>query len=120
MASVDVNNLLAMFRKRDEEVNNILAEMAEITSKFGNDLSENLRIVLSIEYLLIKARTSLIADLSIVKGMIIDETNSPGIRALFKQREVNMVANLSRLTELREDFNSVQKVAYTARVSADF
>lgn len=69
---------------------------------------------LSLEYLILKFRTRINASLGRIQQLL-DTEVSQTVKMSLKLQEANLIKRSSRITELREDLNSLQKLAYSVR-----
>lgn len=69
---------------------------------------------LSLEYLILRFRTRINSSLGRIQQLL-DSEVSQTVKMSLKLQEANLIKRSSRITELREDLNSLQKLAYSVR-----
>lgn len=114
----DMDILLSSFDKKDKEIQSILDDLVSVSDTFDNDLVGNLRKVTSMEFLLVRVRMLVTRDLTLCNSILAQGQNvhSPQTLAVLKKRVPNLISLTSRLNEIREDYNSIQKICYTQRM----
>lgn len=75
---------------------------------------EALQEALSLEYMIISTRTKINEYLSNTRNLLAQDI-PPLTQSLLRQREQQLILRGQRLSDLREDLNSLQKLAYTLR-----
>jgi len=100
---------LATFVELDDKIEKQTAKVLEAEVK-----QDALEEALKLEYLVSNYRSKLNSVLGRIQQMFDMEQNS-AIKMSLKQYEAEFIKKSSRLTDLREDLNSLQKLAYTAR-----
>lgn len=116
---IDVNNLVGIFAKKDEEINEILTSLVEDSDMYSDNQNENLKRTIAMEFKMFRLRTLVVRELVTVKQILSNnelKLNNT-ILSLFKKREVYLVSVNSRLTEMRDDFNSIQKIVYVEKMN---
>lgn len=115
----DVNNIASTFAKKDKEINDILMSLVEDSDLYSDNQDENLKRTISMEFKMFRLRTLVVRELVMVKQILSNnelKLNNT-ILFLFKKREVYLVSVNSRLTEMRDDFNSIQKIVYVNKMN---
>lgn len=117
-SQVDLNNIVALFLKSDRQIEELMNELIQGTDSFTSDNNENLKIAVSLEFLMVKLRMILSKESIMVKQILsLPTETSPMILSAMKKRDVYLASAITRLNEIREDFNSLQKIAYTNKFS---
>lgn len=121
------NKILAEFAKRDLELRNIFTVLVAFVTSMPAEQSpseglrlqntRNLQSILSMEFLIIKARILLTDELIILRSVGTDPGLSTYAKTQFKIRENQINVYNTKLTEIREDFNTIQKLAYTTNIN---
>lgn len=109
-------NLKAFHKKEDETFFRMESELTKQAEKIMNADSkqEALEEALSLEYLIVVLRTKINESISSAKAtMMMDVTDN--VKAICNARQQLLIQKAQRLTDLREDLNSLQKLAYTVK-----
>lgn len=116
-AKDEVDSFLRSFSKNDKIYDSIFNSLVSVTDSFTEEMSNNLKQVISMEFLLVKLRVLISSDLNKCNSLISNQsTLSPSTLSALKRRVNYLVSLNTRLTDLREDYNSVQKLCYTANM----
>lgn len=110
-----VNSLIAVLAKRDKLIDEEFCKLEEARERYGTNIQENLKITLEMEYILMSLRIIIANDTSRVKMALNQQSVSVTQQSLLKKRLEYLNLVDIRLNELREDFNSLQKLAYTMK-----
>lgn len=90
-----------------------ISQQAEkITS--ADSREDALQEALTLEYLIVEYRTKINQAISQARRVQNLEV-SEAVKAVLKARELSLIQRSQRLTDLREDLNSLQKLAYVSR-----
>lgn len=126
MAENDVNHIVAMFKSNDAAMIKLMKDITEVFDTLEleeinpKNVQFNLTRVLTIEYLVIKVRGLISHELVQIKSIMTLDALSihSSLASEFKKRELYLVSVNTRLNELRDDANSIQKLAYSMQVRA--
>lgn len=115
----DINNLAAQFAKRDKEINEIFESLVEDTDAYDNNQEENLKKTIAMEFKMFRLRTIVCKEIVLIKQILNNNDNSipSSLLSIFKKRDVYLASVNGKLTEMREDFNSIQKICYVNRMT---
>lgn len=97
------------FMKLDDDLEKQTQKVLDAETK-----QQALEEALSLEYLILKFRTRINASLGRIQQLL-DTEVSQTVKMSLKLQEANLIKRSSRITELREDLNSLQKLAYSVR-----
>ena len=109
-------SLKAYHKKEDEEffkLENKLTRQAERVMS-ADSKQEALEEALSLEYIIVVLRTKINEAISSAKATTLMDV-SDNVKAVCNARQQHLLQKSQRLTDLREDLNSLQKLAYTVK-----
>lgn len=93
----------------EDRIDRISADILDADSK-----QEALETALTLDYLIVRLRAKINVSLTRLRELQQQDIQETA-KAFLKQRESGLVQRSLRLTELREDMSSLQKLAYTVR-----
>lgn len=110
------SELKSIFAKESEEFMKLDDDLEKQTQKVLNadTKQQALEEALSLEYLILRFRTRINSSLGRIQQLL-DSEVSQTVKMSLKLQEANLIKRSSRITELREDLNSLQKLAYSVR-----
>lgn len=93
----------------EDRIDRVSADILEADTK-----QEALETALTLDYLIVRLRAKINVSLTRLRELQQQDIQETA-KAFLKQRESGLVQRAQRLTELREDMASLQKLAYTVR-----
>lgn len=108
--------LKSIHSTEDETLTKLDSKMSEQGEKIltADSKEEALQEALTLEYMIIAERTKINEFLSNTRSLISQDI--PAVtQALLRQREQQLILRSQRLSDLREDLSSLQKLAYTLK-----
>lgn len=90
----------------------IVSQTEKITT--ADSRNDAIEEALTLEYLIVELRAKINQAISHARSMQAMQLSEP-IKATLKSRELSLTQRSQRLTDLREDLNSLQKLAYVSR-----
>ena len=110
------NQLLLAIEDKNAKLDNIFSKIEVMTEKLDEDIPVNTKyeIIVSMEYLLVKARLSVEFESLKVKHLC--TTDIPvAVKAVLQKRDQYLAQASLKLTSIREDIANLQKVVYTSQ-----
>lgn len=109
------NRLMAQFDKKDKRINELFDMLHNYAEDYSDNIQHNLQLTLSMEFILMKLRVAIVSETSVVKSVLNGVNLNPTIKVAFSKRLDYLNTVDTRLNELRDDYNSIQKMAYTLK-----
>ena len=111
------NMMIAAFEKKDSEFDSILDKVnTETEVLLSDDVSNNQKynIIMSIEYLLVRARLQIETESLKVKRILSSQSSdlSATIKGLFIKRDQYLAQVSLKLNAIRDEISNLQKVVY--------
>lgn len=109
------NKLVARIEKNDEEFNNIVNQIQSITDDILDENVDNSKKydkIVSIEYLLVKARLNVEFEHLKVKSILSNPSTPAAIRGILIKRDSYLATVSVKLNGIRDDISTLQKVVY--------
>ena len=110
------NVLLSKFSASDKAFDDLVNAIQDITADLTNpEVSNKVKYdaIVSIEYLLLKARFNCEFEHLKVKQILNDKDTPPLVKGHFTKRDQYLAQVTLKLNAIREDINTLQKVVYT-------
>lgn len=109
------NQSLALIAKKDKSISEIFEKIDSATQSLLDGISnaEKYNIIVSIEYLLVRARLQIEFEHISVKQILQDTEVTQTIRNIFVKRDQYLAQLSLKLNTIREDIANLQKVVYT-------
>ncbi len=115
----DVSALLAMFKRKDEEINRLLKEIEEATCEYEESLDLNLKKTVAMEFKMFRLRALVTNDYIKIKQILNDSTTLPtSVSVSFKKRETYLTSVINRINEMRADFEVIQRGCYYTKIKS--
>ena len=117
-AKVDTNNVVASLhssmKNKDVALKSIFDKIDESTVQLDSDLStaQKYRIVLSVEFLLFRARTMVETEHINIKSIIADPTVEQTIKGMFAKRDQYLASVSAKITTMTNDISIIEKAVY--------
>lgn len=108
-AQIDSNN-----KKLDKIINQIIETTASLTDTEVSNQSKY-DMVVSIEYLLLRARLESEFEHLKIKQLLADAGTPAALRGIFMKRSQYLAEIAIKLNAIREDVSTLQKTVYTAQ-----
>ena len=110
------NSLASKMEGFDKDLEDLMNSIQDVTAELTNpDISQKVKYdaIVSIEYLLLKARLNCEFEHLKVKSILNKQDTPAMLKALFVKRDQYLAQVSLKLNSIREDINTLQKVVYT-------
>lgn len=109
------NQLVALIGQKNKKIDEIFKRINESTEILLSDsnLQSKYDAVVSIEYLLLKARLECEFESLQVKQFLSDNNTPPNLKPIFLKRSQYLSEITVKLNSIREDITTLQKTVYT-------
>lgn len=111
------NQTYSLMSSKDKEVNDLLEQIINSTEDLSNQdtpLYKKYKVIVGVEYLLVRARLLVESEHIKVKQILSQPEITIPLKAIFTKRDQYLAQVCLKLTSIREDIASLQKVVYTA------
>lgn len=109
------NQLVLKMQEQDLKIEGYFDKIASETDVLVTNSSTQVKFdaIVSIEYLLVKARLELEFESVKVKRFLESQSTPPSLRSIFLKRDQSLAKTLLKLNNIRDDISVLQKVVYT-------
>lgn len=112
------NQAVALMESKDEEINRLFSKVESSSADLDNPAFTNnqkYEIIVSLEYILVRIRLLVESEHISVKKILQHSDTPQSLRTIFMKRDQYLSQICLKLTSIREDISSLQKVVYNSQ-----